>query len=422
MDHVPGKQESTAIGGDALAFFEDLGKSLAAPLLAGMVQWVAGELERDPPDALLFFSRDGKILKTLWGKGVRGRIAEIPTRYVLASRRCLGIAGLKTLDEKALRFLGSHADMLTVRTLVGRTGLQPEAFAGQIRKATGLDLDTPAGKLSADRKKHIFKTLEKPLLEHAAVERQAYTAYLKTLGIHEMRKLAVVDVGWHGSLQHAFSGILQTLNSEVEVCGYYAALFKDAGLYRKEGNRMRGFLLEDGLPEQRYHELRRFVEVVEFLFSAEEPGLLTIELDKAGQPGPVFLPEERDAWQLEATRALYRGIHEGFEGVSLPRDPDRVYERMRSTGLEPTRSEARYLGKLRAARGFGMPHQIQPLACKGQVVRNLCHWSGFVRRFKEALWRPGFWAQLTPPERFLLRHLSPEGSRPYLRQARRFPL
>lgn len=411
MEHASGSPGRESLPADGIRFFEELGRSLAGPLLRGMVQWVAEKIRKAPPDVLLFFSRDGKILHELWQECRPADLSALPTRYVLASRRCLRLAGMEDLDDDALEFLTSHARNLSVEGLFQRVGLAPEVYRQAFAPSGGLRAADPCAAVPPAALKKAFSALSRPLLEQAATERQAYRKYLASLQLGDCGRIGVVDVGWHGSLQHAFRRLLVPMNAEVRLEGYYCGLFPEARRFREAANRMRGYLLNDGTPAGRTSELKRFLEVIEFFFSAEDPSLLHLRIKEAGAPEGVFTTGERDPWQAEAVRALHRGIRDA--GSARPVSLESLYPKLRRLGLAPTREEAAWLGRLRASRGFGDPEFSQPFACTASTADNLLHWRRFVGRFKNALWRPGFWAQLSLPERLLLKGLSPVGSRPF---------
>lgn len=404
MDHAPGSPGPQQLPLPAKRFFEDLGSQVAAPLLGGMLQWVAGCLRENPPDVLLFFSRDGQILHRLWEK-LPGK-PTIPTHYVHASRRCLRIAAMDQIGDLELEFLTSHTGNLSVEDVFLRAGLTPKDLATIVEKHPQLPADELCSRVETDVLKAAFRDLSPALLENAEKERSAYRQYLKSIGLDKLDRIAVVDVGWHGSLQEAFGKILKTEGSDTQLEGYYAGLFEDTAHYRKDGNQMSGFLLHDGGPDVRYREMQMFLELIEFFFSANERGLLHMR-HVGGEVQPVYAAEDTTHWQQAAISSLQEGILSGnYDAVQ---SPEVIYERLRRIGLFPHREEARWIGRLQEARGFGQPRMLQRFAARGSAVTNLLHWKGFVARFKEALWRPGFHAQLSWPERVLLKKLSPEG-------------
>jgi len=274
MDGASGSARREQIPEDTRRFFEDLGRDVAGPLLCGMIQWSVDRIRENRPDALLFFSRDGKILHQLWQSLCPDDLKHIPTRYVLASRRCLRMARMQELDADTLDFLTSHTRNLNVEGLLGRIGLERGDYINVLSRFDGIELETSCALVSPESLRKLFKDLEDILLQRAQKEGSAYRKYLESLEIQEFSRMAVFDIGWHGSLQYALLRLLQPMNPEVSLDGYYCGLFPDARRYRSTINRMEGYLLDNGQTSRRHLQIERFVELLEFFFSAKEPGFL----------------------------------------------------------------------------------------------------------------------------------------------------
>ncbi len=393
----------------AMDTFSQLGREIAGPLLMGMIEWMAGCLLHSRPDLILFLSRDGDILKKLWEKCCPAELAGIPTRYVLASRRALWLASLRKVDDAATKALTSQAAGLSIRQVFRRAGLDEAAFLPVLSRQPGL---APDLKFSINLEAAVhqsFKELEPDLLRSASRERKAYSRYLEAEGLTGKSRLAIVDVGWHGSLQLALAALLRDQGDKLETDGYYCGIFPDAMARQTEKDRFHGYLLQGDFPEARFQELQRFVELVEFFFSSPDKSLLYFEQSDSGVPLPVFCSDSPSDYQQQALQALQAACLDlAADDSAIPDDP---FTSLKRLGLNPTRQEAACLGPLEASRGFGDVRHLQPFAAARSSVGNLLHWGRFHRDFKNALWRPGYWAQLSAIEKQLLKILSPEGTK-----------
>ncbi|MEX0322230.1 MAG: hypothetical protein AB3N63_08740 [Puniceicoccaceae bacterium] len=390
-------------------FFFRLGSEVAAPLMTGLVRWMAAKLREARPDIILFLSRDGDILHKLWEKHCPDELADIPTRYLLASRRALRLASLRKVDESFCKFMTSQATGLSIRQMFQRIGLEEAAFLPVLSRNTRLAADLPWSR-DLEREVHdTLKVLEPDLLRLAEREREAYCRYLDSEGINMTGRLAVVDVGWHASLQLALAEILRSRGQKLQTDGYYCGIFPDAIAGQTDDDQFHGYLLEGNQPAGRFSEVHRFVEIIEFLFSSAEKSLLYFKEGEDGIPSAVFCPDSASNYQLDAIRAMQEGCLTYADDPS--RYPDDPYPALKRLGLDPTIEEASFLAPLEAARGFGDIRHLQGFARTGSQLGNLVRWKRFYSDFKDALWRPGFWARLSPMERKLLKLLSPDGTK-----------
>ena len=73
--------------------------------MSGMVDWMVGQMRKDPPEKIFFLARDGQIVQEVWQRRVPSDLSGISTHYLLASRRALCMAAIRSLDTPALDFL-----------------------------------------------------------------------------------------------------------------------------------------------------------------------------------------------------------------------------------------------------------------------------------------------------------------------------
>jgi hypothetical protein len=406
------RQRGASDAGDPFPF-EDYGFRVGGPLVSGMVDWMVGQMRTDPPEKIFFLARDGQIVQEVWQRRVPSDLSGIPTHYLLASRRALCMAAIRSLDTPALDFLTKTPFGLTPPGLLKRVGLQKDAAdpcENPSLRPWRYETLPPAERSVADA---FLRRYEKPLLARADEERTAYCAYLREILVDRPARIAVVDIGWHGSLQTALGNLLKTEPcAPTHLDGYYLGLFREAAAERPgiPGERL-GFLLQNGTPDGRQSELQRFVEILEIFFASPEPTLLHFRCDETGSARPVFAPSEHSPAQSRAIRAIRAGILRFAETRRAPVSAREAFAGARRLGLSPTREEASAFGRFLLPRGFGESAPLRALAATGHPAANLLFWSRFVSRFKTALWRTGFWAQLGTPERYVLSILSPQGSR-----------
>ncbi len=392
---------------------EEYGRAVGGPLVVGMVDWMFDRMRQNPPEQILFLARDGQIVKKVWERRVPADLATIPTQYLLASRRALRVAALRSLDTGALDFLTDTPRGLTFADLLRRVGVTPPPHSIPLPKGERRWRRERLSPAERPRVEALLRRFEAPVLARAQEERDAYLAYLRETVAEPRAHVALVDIGWHGTLQRALGDLLaddRELSARVD--GYYLGLFAAAAEVRNPGHSLTGFLLHDGKPSRREAEMRRFLELLELFFTSPDPSLLFFRRNGTGRAEPVYALDERSSGEIRGLREIRAGILHFAENHPEPVTADAAYAAARRLGLAPTRAEAAAFGGFRLPRGFGEAAPLRPLAAPGSAAANLLHWPGFVRRFKDALWRAGFWARLSAPERCLLSILSPAGTRP----------
>lgn len=386
-------------------FFYQLGHEVAGPLLCGMIDWLGRRVRSEGEEHILFLARDGHILQKIWQIRAPGDLRLIPHTYLLASRRALGFARIQQWDaaaRKLVKFeegepLGSYLERLPV-----------SVDLPDLETQLGRSLDAGM-RMGGALFEEILPLLKPLILERAGRERAAYEAYLHRCGITGSKRLAVVDAGWYGSLQHALAA-LPSLR-EAHLCGYYLGVFPEPPYLDRSAMSLHGWLI-DGEAGERFRELRAMVLILDFFCSADLPGFAHMRLNEAGEPEPVFVPHAPGDYQRTAIRELQRGILECAKAAPenpADRCPEPLYAKLRAVGFTPDAEAVAHLGRLEGVRGIDVSSNAK-FAQRASSLRYLCNWSAFYSDYKAALWRPGFWAQLNAVERFILKRISPIGT------------
>lgn len=389
-------------------FFYDLGVEVAGPLLVGMVDWLAQRVRADGVDHVLFLARDGFILRQIWQMRVPDDLQAVPTTYLLASRRSLGFARIHELDLAAKRLLAFEKGE-TVPAYLKRL-----PFRVNVDKLhTDLGLPLAADAIMDDLLYGtILQALEPDILQAARAERAAYEAYLREIGILDATRIAVVDAGWYGSLQHALAQL--PCLSKAALQGYYLGLFPQPEYLDRQGLVLSGWLI-NGDSGKRFEELVLMVQLLDFFCSVDQPGFVCMRMNPLQKPEPVFVSQTLSDFQKSAIEQLQLGVLEVAARAEVaPQEscPEALYAKLRSTGLMPNAREIEFLSRLQGVRGIDVS-STSTFAVRSHWGRYLFNWNTLYRDYKSALWRPGFWAQLSAWERFLLKVISPVGTKDF---------
>lgn len=171
-------------------------------------------------ETLYFLSRDGQNLSP--------QVEHAPqSEYLYASRRALNVPAITEIDERTLDFLVSGTSILRVTQFLERLGLDPSLFTGAVREAgfSGLDQRVRTGTDYA-RLRTLFRSIADEIRRVAVGERSILLDYFRHVGILEKKRIGIVDVGWHGTLQDSISTLLSLSGRKAEIRGYYLGTFK----------------------------------------------------------------------------------------------------------------------------------------------------------------------------------------------------
>lgn len=348
-----------------------LGYGAFGPLLLGYVQWLHRAARATGHDHLYFLARDGRVMqeayRAFWGA------SSLPSTYLLASRRLLNLPAIgDTLTNRDVDFLTQTSWPMLVGEYFSRLGLpEVERAAGELLDRLGLDWDQPGQQHGAELRA-VFWQLEKVLVAAADAERQRLVGYWAESGLLTAAHPALVDIGWHGSLQRAVRRVLGLSGLERPLGGLYFGLHPQRPLDPIEP--MQAFI--DGTADDDavlYQNLVvGSVAPLEFCFTRPEGTVVGLERQaaggaagSAGGSGAVSrhaddrLPD-RDAEVLdELQRAAidfvrdFRSATEGMPGTVSVLEREVAAESMVMLLTAPTAMSADVLGRRHHSDGFG---------------------------------------------------------------------
>ncbi len=375
---------------------QNLARDVAAPLYLGFTQWLLATLETDPPDAVLFCARDGLIVKRVYDRLRTFYPKAPPSTYFLISRRTLVFPSFVELGKRELDFLCANPIPMSPRAFLERIGLVPDGYAGTLG-AAGLALDRPVSTGDErDSLRRFFKSIEKDVLEAATRDRELLLRYLDELGCRNWSRIAVCDIGWHGSLQRGLADVLRMAGRDVGIEGYYVGLSDHVP--PEIARAVHGWLWKpgDGAAAMRVQDDGR--EVVEMLFTARHPTVVgrvvtgertyaifdrAAELDANNRAAAGAIQSEA-LRLIDAYVAAFGGVRPAHVSVR------EVYERVRRLIEEPRPAEVAFIGNLVHVAGFGATRSGQRLANPPSPGQALLRPSEFLAAYRRSRWPTGF--------------------------------
>ena len=205
-------------------------------------------------------------------------------------------------------------------------------------------------------------------------------------------RIALVDLGWRGSIQHSLSDAVELLGFGCELEGLYFGVSPKSKWFDKQP--MHGFLFSKGVNEEAARDEEWFNALVESFFMAphgtamryyfDEDSNAQVELDTADNEGsPLFVLQEA-ALQFVADCSA-RGWDK-YEFLNKANATEALYE----LGLAPSASEASSLGDCIFAY-----QEVSPLAKPQHELAFYClHPKSLYQELSLCYWKPAYLKRL----------------------------
>lgn len=386
-------------------FWYMLGYTHVGMLLLGFSLWLHRQARHDGVTQLYFLARDGHIMREAYQLVDDHSLTQCPGRYLYASRRALNVPALTEINEQACDFLVSGTTRMPVGAFLSRVGLaipdalpmiQAVGFSGPEQMVlSGEDY----GKLRA-----LFRALSPLILPQAEKERDLLCQYLQQEHVFEHSHIGLVDIGWHGSLQDSFCNLLSLLGKNNKVTGFYLGTFPAARARVAKGAKQHAYLCEGGEPVKHWNIILASVEVFEWLFCAPHGSVLGFERHN-DKIMPLLESGEQEKIRITTATQMQAGALQFMQdalscfvpGTTLPAiSSDLAIALLDDLLHHPTPQEAKLLGDLPHAEGFGDIVQVQSLARPTHKPYNIFRWRKLVDGYRTAFWRTGYKRRLWP--------------------------
>lgn len=376
--------------------YEKMGCKIFGPQLYGFSQWLLACLRKEDIHDVYFLSRDGYTMKQAFDEL---RVEDIKTHYLYCSRRAYQTALLwkhSAFEEVIRSFL--QVGRMTIRRFLLAIGLQPDNYA-KTAGNFGLALDHAyeKGSFYTDKTvKEFYESIRADAEKNSKEEYDALVAYLRTFDMQN--KIAVVDIGYRGTMQFALEELIAGEGWDIQVHGYYVNVEVDAP-YIKNGDILaQGYFNENPNGAEIIKKEQWFKRIFEIQYLAQHGSVKRFEIDENGESRPVFLPYEyqKDSQQKINEAAVIGEYQSGavrlikymlnaipFRALSV--NPDTAAYNFIRLGTAPTLREAQFWGDMRF-ENYGVTF----IALPRNLWYYLIHWRDFKEDFLTCGWKIGF--------------------------------
>ncbi len=344
-------------------FWWRFGYAVAGPMLTGFALWLHKRFLADGIDRAYFLLRDGEIIEEVY-RAVIGASPGPVTALLESSRRAFSLPALQADQASLLSQLMVSENPRPVREFLERLGLTADGFAKEFRVsgfASAEDVIVPRDPAAAKRLVALLKQpkVVRALHERSAVERELLLAYLDQQGVLAGGRIALVDIGWNGTIQKSLVAALALEGRTQHLRGYYLGSLPPAHVELGTSTAA-GFLFEGGVPAERADPVIGVRQVVEFMFTTMRGSLRSFTRHH-GTVIPVHGSFEHDAARSTHLSALREGVRQYTTDFAALRQsvavhdlsPDAAVRGLVRTLTTPTAEEATCIGDIEHDDGLG---------------------------------------------------------------------
>lgn len=230
--------------------------------------------------------------------------------------------------------IGKH---ISIRHLIKKIGLE-DLNVKDFLSAHNLNYDYEVDVNNIKDDKEVISFLEdikELMIENARNEKSDMKKYFKEMNFEG--KIAIVDIGWHGTMQKAI--VRATGNKEIY--GYYMGIVPNTN---KEDMHMKGFLFDNSYNERLYDKFRYFIGIFEFLFLAQEGSTKKYYNNKNGYL--LYDYEYSDTSEKEYAIAIQEGAIEYIKD-NKESENEECYKNLLKIMLHPSYKYAVLFGNIK---------------------------------------------------------------------------
>lgn len=299
------------------SFYNQLGINVFGPLVTGYIIWLLSKLCHSDYDKILFFARDGFIPFQLINKHLidcedsTSRVFTDlpPIHYVHISRCSSTLPTLFDFDiKKASRIIAGQEPRQIGEWLKLYGISDANQYIGQLQ-AAGFESSSSIASSKDERIPFLLGLLSTIIQSTLHEETENALRYFNTF---KGEKLAIVDIGWYGSLQQNLSKLFN-LENPCTIDGYYFSLWTHETFSRESlHDRYFSYLQE--------YKASLYANIPQLL---QDGGASILEWGLSATQGTTLgyingtpdFEEVVSSVTIEAAKEVQRGIEEFFETI-----------------------------------------------------------------------------------------------------------
>jgi predicted HAD superfamily hydrolase len=280
-----------------------IGYFVLGPVLVNFIHQVIDRITRDNSELVLFPAREGFVLREIYAKLVNqlGTEALPPCEYIFLSRQSTFLASVNVVGEREIvRGLETQP---TLRKLLKKLSLEPSQFEILAKESGFNGLDDRIDRPGSDKRLDGFLSnpeFQRVLSTEREILRSLLYDYLKQFNFWDFSNIAIVDVGWTGTIQESLALAFADKSEWPLINGYYLALL-DRSKARRRDTKKSNF---SGIfYDYRYSDNRtgigRFTELFENATRAPHATTIGYKRGNSGKVKPILSTASTVSYNVE---------------------------------------------------------------------------------------------------------------------------
>ncbi len=208
------------------------------PLLYGFSTWLHEKVIKEHIDQICFLARDGKIMMDAYSV-----LYDEPVTYVYASRRSLTVPMLTEACsfEDVCRIVPYVKREEKTCDFLHKIGIESTKLVKAAESLVGTLISR--NDLFTEKGNALFELIETEMKENARNESEIAADYLSQ--IFTGKKVALVDIGWYGTMQNAIESFIHNKTDKcIQFKGYYIGYIQSVSHFY-EGMDAEGYIFDD---------------------------------------------------------------------------------------------------------------------------------------------------------------------------------
>ena len=363
-------------------YFSFFGYSYFGPIIYEFSLWLKNELERQKITKVFFLSRDGLILKNAFDII---NDSNIKTEYFYASRRALIVPSLyKEKNPNVIFDKIKFDNKITLKSFIKKIGLNYKDVMEYIKRYNfNIDNNYDLKYLKENNEFQNFLQDIFPLvIKNAKEEYGCLKEYVKEKDFNG--KIAIVDIGWYGTMQLALNSLFPDLN----IYGYYLGLNPKSKIYNEKY--YKGFLFDKNNNSEYYDIFYNFLLSFEFLTLARHGSLE--KYDKSKTHTKFYEYEYKNVKEEKISEIIQESCLKYVSNSykeKIKNNKEEIIDKFLKVFLYPSIKDANYFGNIRF-----VDNEMKYIAKPKSFWYYVFHIKIFINDFVNSAWKVGFMKKL----------------------------
>ena len=283
------------------------------PELYFFVSELFDRLNKDGVKKAYFLSREGQLIKTLFEKYQRNVFGEarIESEYMFVSRKATLLPALKETDKENFDIIFRQYCGLPCETFLKNIGMTDDIIKRVLEECQiSEDEIVESADSEVLRKIKSNDFFREKYSQLTKEQRELFLRYLNDIGIQDSDELAIVDVGWKGTIQDNLCEILP----DKRIKGYYLGISSKEILH---GDSKFGLLFDIRYNSQGLYDiLSRGYHFYEYILLADHSSVEKYGVREGGTVVPILKEGSEDTEGYNYSKKLIDEFLEVFDEYS----------------------------------------------------------------------------------------------------------